>query len=185
MGRDLGLLHTTPCITGPPQELLVIERTQTRLHPDGNCWQTCVACILDVEPETLPSQAEIERVPPGEKWGKHYGNALNAYLRRHHGLFYVQLDPHQVAPFARLREPGHHLLVGPTVRTPETGAKHVVVARHGEPIWDPHPSRAGLTGVTGWGFLVPFPAYWAETWDRIPCVCPACASTQPSPPRSP
>lgn len=165
------LMGAGPAPFGRP----VLQRTQTSLHPEGNCWQTCVACILGVEPEELPDQAALERVPPGETYGKGYGNALGAYLRDHHGLFYIQQDPHEVLPFARLREPGYHMLVGPTPRTPETGAFHVVVGRHGEIVWDPHPSHAGLTDVTGWGFLVPFPEKWAKAWFRIPCVCPRCA----------
>jgi hypothetical protein len=43
-----------------------------------------------------------------------------------------------------MRERGYHLMVGTTVWTPVNGRHHAVVARFGEMVWDPHPSRAGL-----------------------------------------
>lgn len=148
----------------------VREQTQTNLDP-GNCWQTCVACLLDVDADALPYQNAPSKFS--------YLNALNAYLDTHHGLVYVEV--HRPA-IAVLPPPELHLMSGPTVRTPTSGVNHVVVARRGELAWDPHPSRAGLTAVERWGLVMPMPDDWKrqrDEWRRknvaeIRCVCPAC-----------
>lgn len=61
--------------------------TQSQLAPHGNCWQTAIACILEVEPDTLPPQSEIDTWPHEVLggWGM-YSNCLQGYLRKHHGL---------------------------------------------------------------------------------------------------
>lgn len=138
----------------------MIERTQTSLAP-GNCWQTCVACIINIDPEELPSQVRYdvrERTYSG--WGS-YLNVLNGYLAKHHGLMYAEIYEYQIGA-VMVRDPGWHMLIGPTVRTEAHRAanahhiNHMVVARYGELIWDPHPSRAGLTEVERWGVLGAF-----------------------------
>ena len=141
--------------------------TQSSLTP-GNCWQTAIACLLEVDPETLPSQVDIETA---DKNG--YSNALNKYLRKHHGLFQAWIHFPSflgVVP----RSPGYHLMAGPTVRTPKNNVHHIVVGQDGAMVWDPHPARSGLTDVTSWVVLVEAPGSWAESWDRLACVCPAC-----------
>lgn len=156
--------------------------TQTNLDP-GNCWQTCVACVLDVEPEELPDQivhdAKLEVQEDGtKKWvGPHYNTALNAYLRTHHGLAYVEVHyPKELWTVLQIRDPGLHLMTGKTVRTPVNNARHVVVGKYGEMIWDPHPSRAGLTEDVNYAFLVPYPQSWRRFVDESPCVCPRCSA---------
>lgn len=56
------------------------ELTQTTFGDRGNCWQTCVACVLDIDPETMPSQADLDyhRNESGELVGPGYWNALQA-----------------------------------------------------------------------------------------------------------
>jgi hypothetical protein len=163
------------------------ELTQTTLHPAGNCWQTCVACILDIDPDLMPPQCEYDRREPqpdgGFKWvGPSYSGVLNRYLREHHGLAYVEMHlPEEIWTAIQLRADapfdGYHMLTGRTIRSDaQDGARHVVVARNGKMVWDPHPSRSGLLEEIRYGLLVPFP----ESWKRIvvePCVCPKCSST--------
>ena len=143
------------------------ELTQSRLTPPGDCWQTCVASILDLDPTELPSQGD---------YGPGYLGALQAYLREHHGLAYVELNVvPEVLGCLRLPEPGWHMMTGRTVRSEALGGgRHVVVGRHGREVWDPHPSRAGLLDDVRWGLLVPFPALWrAHGVKADPCECPA------------
>lgn len=149
----------------------------------GNCWQTCVACVLDLDPETLPDQSKYDwrrEMPDGTiERGPAYGSALRAYLRKHHDLAYLELHhPQEVYPLLRVAEPGWHFMTGRTIRSDAFGGlRHVVVGRYGKMVWDPHPSRAGLTSEIQWAFLVPFPREW-EDWERRrnpePCTCPAC-----------
>lgn len=154
------------------------ELTQTTTGEWGNCWQTCVACLLDIDPETMPSQADLcqKRGTDGYYSGPGYWNPLQAFLRDHHALTYFEVQALAMAGLV-VKEPGLHMTAGPTVRTPSTGLQHVVVARHGEMIWDPHPSRAGLTKVERVGLLLPWPEAWDLNDSRAlnACVCQACS----------
>lgn len=146
-------------------------------HPYGNCWQTAVACILDVEPGELPSQATYHTS---------YLNQLNAYLEKHHDKMYTCLHSEYLwrsVLHAYGKHPeGHYCWEGPTVRTPVHGADHVVVARGDKMVWDVHPSGAGLTQVKRWGLIGPIPddiRAWRgkmrEKGDKdVDCVCPKC-----------
>jgi hypothetical protein len=158
----------------------VRELTQTSLDP-GNCWQTCIACMLDIDPAEMPPQVDYDKREPTEGGGfryvgPSYMGVLQAYLREHHGLAYVEMHhPAELLAQLSIREPGIHMMTGRTVRSASNGnLRHVVVARHGQVLWDPHPSRAGLTHDIQWAFLIPFP----EGWDKhhnADCVCPRCA----------
>lgn len=146
--------------------------TQSNTDP-GNCWQTGMACLLDVPAETLPDQVAIETA------GSSYNNALLAYLERHHGLTFARIPVWQL-PGLRLL--GFHLMVGPTVRTTEARpVQHVIVGHEGEGVWDPHPSRAGLTSVVNVEILVPIPDDIRQGRSRMRasglidgCSCPSC-----------
>lgn len=157
----------------------MIELTQTCLYPDGNCWQTAVACILDLDPEVMPPQSNYDKRELGAdgEWrrvGPNYNNVLQSYLKKHHGLAYVELHTPEEA-LARLRIVGYHLITGDTVRSEAYGGvRHVVVGKDGEMVWDPHPSRAGLTTEIHWALLVPHPKSWGRMVDMDECVCPAC-----------
>lgn len=157
------------------------ELTQTVLGEAGNCWQTCVACILDVDPDTLPDQTTIERVTGRSEDGRilrvgSYNNPLQAYLRDHHAMTLGNLYGHMLDAVSVTSMSGLHLAFGPTVRTPSVDVDHVVVARDGVTIWDPHPTRAGLIRATSWGVFTGFPVEWdiINSRTRNPCVCAAC-----------
>ncbi len=131
--------------------------TQLNLSP-GNCWQTAVACLLEVEPDLLPPQVELEsfdsRILGG--WGS-YMNVLNGYLGKHHGLIYGTIYDFLFGAVKPVIS--DHVMCGPTVRTEAlkvSGAPHFhhcVVGIDGKMVWDVHPSRAGLIGVREWGVL--------------------------------
>jgi hypothetical protein len=144
----------------PPRKL-----TQTKLDP-GNCWQTAWACILDVDPAVMPDQTAI---------GPHdYMAPLRAYLRKHHNLSWVPVFGSVLARSVKIE--GFHVMCGPTVRTPKNGQDHCVVGRNGVMVWDPHPSRAGITEVKSIEIPLPFPREWEKHETAVrPCLCPACA----------
>jgi hypothetical protein len=152
--------------------------TQTTFGTQGNCWQYAVASLLDVDPLTLPDQSKCD-VPDAEglRQQPYFQNLLGAYLKKHHGLAYVEVHYEGFASLVTVREPGWHFLTGTTVRTGTPGAakRHVVVARYGEMVWDPHPSRAGLLDEINLALLMAFPKSWESHW-RTACECPACAA---------
>lgn len=174
----------------------MIKYIQTSLSP-GNCVQTSIACILNVNPETLPSQVYWEErwrnADEGltfDGWGS-YQNILDGYLATHHGLIYTMISD-QVFPSLRVKSPGYHTVIGPTIRTqaqikdksPHT--IHCAVGRYGQLIWDPHPTHQGLLEIERWGVLAPVPqrlidyriekARTDKNYKRvfIDCCCPAC-----------
>jgi hypothetical protein len=142
--------------------------------------------VLDLAPEKLPDQTVCDlwyKPNPEESgtWTRRepfYSNELGAYLKKHHGLAYVNLQPHFMS-ILEVKDPGIHFMSGKTVRTPASRENHVVVARYGELLWDPHPSRAGLVEVIYWAFLVPYPAEWSKYSSReTSCHCPECGGFQ-------
>lgn len=167
---------------GDPERVNLRQQTQTdTVH--GNCWQTAVACLLAVPAGSLPDQVAIE----GEgRRGSSYNNALQAYLDEHHGLMYAELYDWQVGGILVRAADGLHVAIGPTARTAGHGLNHVVLARQGETVWDPHPSRAGLLSVEEWGVLCPIPASIREQRRKRRegknlmegCRCPACAKAR-------
>jgi len=175
----------------------VKQLTQTNLDP-GNCWQTALAILLDLEAEVLPPQAEIEIAmkTEGGRYGGHFSylNAIQCYLQKHHGLVYIELPVWQLD---QLVINGTHLIVGPTVRTAAAIERraptfnHCVVGIGGTMVWDVHPSRAGLTKDEKYGLLTKPPDDWKKTPARVEgqlkswregrrdsisdlCPCPAC-----------
>jgi len=154
----------------------MIYLTQTHEGEFGNCWQTAIACILELPAEKLPDQHVIEMaqkarvraqcsddgtnsshgpgapaVPEYFAGQFSYMSALNAYLGKHHGLVYCQDYAWRLAPF-QFRDPGWHLALGPTSRN---SLYHCVVALRGETVWDTNPSRSGLSAIDQYGWLVP------------------------------
>lgn len=145
-----------------------------------SCWQTSVACILEVSPNALPCQVTLDAADMS------YHNAVNSYLIKHHGLFYSQLYPYQFS--GMLVRPdwfgGHYVVIGETVRTPISDILHAAVACNGAVVWDPHPSRDGLTSVREWGILgqaTESQTRGREVYATMPnadrsmlCLCPEC-----------
>lgn len=152
----------------------------------NSCWQTVVACILDIEPALLPCQVSLEGLAEAttEYKGvslngrtlsaKSYNNMLNAYLAKHHGMVYFEMYPWQFGGLKVTAFDGYHGLIGPTVRTQENGSHHVVVAKDGVAVWDPHPSRSGLTKVERWGIVAPTEDEHMGWRKEMMCLCPAC-----------
>lgn len=108
------------------------EVTQTILlgNPDGrpgNCLQAAVASLLDLDLQAVPHFAESTR-----DWFEDI-----ATFARDHGYDLTQHGPgHEPPVFG--------LAFGFTNRSSE---RHAVVYRDGVMVWDPHPSRDGLTSV--------------------------------------
>jgi hypothetical protein len=167
----------------------MIEYTQTKFgEVKGNCFQTALGCILEVDPEGLPAQ-DIWDVRKGKGWACSYHNIIQGYLWKHHGLGYCELADWEFAAVS-VREPGWHVLIGPTVRTSDAHqVNHAVVGRYGETVWDPHPSRAGLVAVEKWGLVYQVPPRIRASRDQyepgsegwrvfIDCLCASCGAAR-------
>jgi hypothetical protein len=161
--------------------------TQTNLEP-GNCFQTCLAMLLDVDVDDVPNQNAIEAIDRSA-----YQPAVEAWLFKHFDRFLVDL---QSVFFDAVEIPGWHIMNGSTIRTPTNKRNHCVLGRRGRFVWDPHPSRAGLVEVTTLSLLAKPTPWWRSHHEnglrdesaafllasapspRVPryhCVCRRCA----------
>jgi hypothetical protein len=139
----------------------MIPVTQTRNGcPSGNCTEASIASLLGIGLDEVPDL--YDPAAPPDRWTTF--PALCDWLRAR-GLMWVRVMSPPVG------EPGpalwwapewlpawviseYHLIGGESVR----GIGHMVVGRHGEIVWDPHPARAGLSTIEDMTFLVPLEA---------------------------
>lgn len=94
----------------------------------GNCLQAAVASALDLPLDEVPHFAEVE------DWWR----ALVEFVQERGSN--VVLRPASDGP------PVLGLAFGQSPR----GVMHAVVCRDGEVVWDPHPSRDGLSSVSSY-----------------------------------
>lgn len=109
----------------------MLVMSDKNLGTKGDCMRACVATLTQTPPETMP---HFVGDPDEPNWV--FG--LNKWLAQR-GLFYVQA-PHQRMFWHSRAGDVYHLLVGKTIR----GTQHAAVAKNGEILHDPHPSRAGF-----------------------------------------
>lgn len=119
----------------------MIEVTQTTFGvPGGNCFSACIASLLELSIDDVPYFMGDFSEPDDGEWF----NRLNDWLRPRGfvALFFLYQS---LADF-----PSLCVLGGASSRGP-----HSCVGRRGEIVWDPHPSRSGLTSVEDVTILVP------------------------------
>ena len=107
---------------------------------NGDCFRTCLACLLDLEsPTDVPDFAN----DPDEFWYE----TCNTWLRTNFGcqLHYIEAD--KVDPNG-LKHP--HLMMGVSPR----GFLHCCVGCRGEIVHDPHPDQTGLIEVRQYGYFI-------------------------------
>lgn len=107
-------------------------------HPAGDCLRACVATVLGLPLDEVPHFVQYIEHPAGTDpmlwWW-----ALVGFCH-FHGWDATYPDDVFDPP------DGWSLANGPSHR----GHQHVVVARDGAVVFDPHPSRDGVVMVTGW-----------------------------------
>lgn len=124
------------------------------LGVQGNCLQAAVASLLKMPLDAVPHfSAFLWWIGAAELWARGLHPALTFRSAKVEGVDDIPLF--------------RHILCGPSPR----GVSHSVIAEEGRVVWDPHPTRAGLTGVTD--------AYWFEPLADHPDEgkhCPLCRS---------
>ncbi len=123
---------------------------QTILHdPEngktGDCFRACIASLLSLPIENVPHFCDGK--PEGDT--TYYGE-LNTWLAER-GLIYLEFGTGSgwSESFAAAGGDCFHIISG---RSPR-GYLHAIVGRNGEPIYDPHPSNAGLITIETFGIL--------------------------------
>lgn len=141
----------------------MIRVRQNNIGGRGNCMAACWASIVECDINEVPDYRALEAI--GEPWLNH----VNAWLSKHHGFVYLELDHH----FTRHITPrGYHLINGDS----HGGAGgHSMVGYNGAPIWDPAGGK-GISRVDDYGVLVALNdslrATWQPTWAE--CLCGMC-----------
>ncbi len=134
----------------------MIYRKQLNLHkPEegiiGDCWRTCIACILDLQPDAVPHFVEHHwNEPDATKSLK----ILREYLAPRN-LSYVEF-PYNCSLEELLTSAGytlpevHYILSG----TSANKCNHSVVAKGNKIVWDPAIDDSGIIGPMDDGY------YW-------------------------
>lgn len=104
----------------------------------GNCWATCIACLLGIDVAEVPNFVAFEDF---------FGEAQRWLARRGLALAQVRTDPAEWSP-----DYAHVVTIagGPGPR----GYDHCVLWQHGKLLHDPHPSGAGILRAETFEFLV-------------------------------
>lgn len=133
----------------------MIKLTQTKLSNEegtvhGNCLRTCIACILEIDPDEIPTLEDM-----GEKWFEAFYYFLQERGYEFDGTLYLNKNNEYgkdaaEAELERFKKyigvDGYIIVGGKSPRTYVTRG-HAVVYKNGEFFWDPHPSRAGLLEI--------------------------------------
>ena len=108
---------------------------QTRTGATGNCFEACIASILELKLEEVP---DFSAYSEDQTWVK----KLNKWLSKR-GLVYfeVNIDVSCTNDFFKSRN-FYHILIGDTVGGGKL--KHAVVGNNGKMVYDPHPSNIGI-----------------------------------------
>lgn len=116
----------------------------------GDCWRTCIACLLDLHPSEVPHFTDGSWNDSAATTAK-----TRAWLRSR-GLGFVELaysgDLEAVMASLAANAPGAYYLLGGNSRT---GCGHSVIACGSEIVWDPSQTDAGIVGPMDDGY------YWA------------------------
>ena len=115
----------------------MIPIKQTKVGKQGNCFEACIASVLECSIEDIPNIRNEKHECCNE--------ILNEWLSQR-GLFYLELrvlQGHEDLVF------GHgdfyYFQIGLTERSEALGGLgHCVVCKQGRMVFDPHPSSAGL-----------------------------------------
>lgn len=105
----------------------------------GNCFATCIACLLEVPVDSVPNFCE------NDNWRE----ATNEWLAQY-GLHYQDVTLPGDARDEAVRFWGYHVISGDGPR----GLRHSVVGYQGKMIHDPHPEGGGVSGDLEYGLLV-------------------------------
>ena len=113
----------------------MIPLKQTRLGETGNCFETCIASLLNLEIEQVPDLLAYEHGPWMEK--------INEWLASKYKLAYIILYLPKIERDCFFSDKDfYHVMIGNTNRSSDI--KHAVVGRRGKMVHDPHPDNIGI-----------------------------------------
>ena len=117
---------------------------QTIIGEHGNCFAACLASLMEIPIEQVMCAQEAHE--SGKSWTQELSRWLAPF-----GLSYIEVKPEGI-DYVWLSRCGYHMIGGDSPRGTVGG--HSVIGLNGKIYFDPHPTRAGLTKITDYGFLV-------------------------------
>ena len=118
----------------------MIPVMQTRVGTTGNCYEACLATLLNLE---------LSDIPDFPREWEDFLAAVQRFLLPL-GMFYFQLKPDDPLVESIFADGlTFHFIEGTSPR----GGRHACVAVNGELLHDPHPGGTGLVETDVYGFL--------------------------------
>lgn len=119
-----------------PADQEFVHRPDIGQH--GDCQRAVIASLLDLPISEVPHFLQQADGDPSDYW-----DLLQAFLRAR-GFAYMTQKARCGSIFFGDDVEVFHEIAGPSPRG--NGVWHAVVGRNGKVVFDPHPSRAGLSG---------------------------------------
>jgi len=112
--------------------MIKIEQTFTPpKDPLGNCFVTCIACILELPLEILPCPMKAYEAVKDDWWFKHYSDLIIFFTSRNKFL----------CGYAKPKNDAEYCII--VDKSPREGL-HAVVGIANKVVFDPHPSNDGI-----------------------------------------
>ena len=118
----------------------------------GDCWRTCIACILEIEPALVPHFVELHI-----NGGEHTDLLTNKYMESDYKLLpiaYHGTDDIDTFLYSQASLVANKNIVFILVGTSRNGTDHCVLMRNGLILWDPAIDNSGIVGPASDGY------YW-------------------------
>lgn len=118
----------------------MVPKIQSKTGLGGNCFQTCVASLLEIDAGIIP---DLDLDVSDEEWW----NSIRCWLNTH-GWDIIPMNTEEARTL---------LVLGIAVgRSPRGPFNHAVVWKNGTMVHDPHPCGGGLIGEPKYvAFLIP------------------------------
>ena len=135
----------------------MIQLTQTKLSNEegtinGNCLRTCIACLLEIDPEEIPHIEDMD------VWFGVFYDFLNSKGYEFEGTIYLgskyftefgkRKAEDEIKRFKEYEGVDGYIIAGGTSPRSYVTRGHAVIYKNGELAWDPHYSREGVLEIT-------------------------------------
>ena len=155
----------------PKQTIFGFGKEESANAPVGNCFQCCIAAMLQIPAEEVPHFALQAQQ------NNRSASTIAAKWLAERGYWFVTVDGSAhwgglssaayLYRYADDNVPDMPMICGgPTVRSKTWRFTHVVIMAGEKLLYDPHPSEAGLLAITHTYLIVPFYAAIKQT--RLP-----------------
>ena len=113
-------------------------------HTYGDCSRTCLACLLDLNPQDVPHFAEISKCDI-EEWNRLERKFLLSAGFVKFQVAFIFESVSEALELSRDAYPGLYMIM---LGQSKNGVNHEVIVCDGEIVWDPSIDKSGIVGPT-------------------------------------